>query len=292
MLEKHKFSYYNGNIKDSTVIGITNLAEMFNAIVNTDDKTLAVLREIRSTTDATHKARLKTRLKGYSPCVVCSGSRRYENITTFSGLLALDFDKLESVQYAMEFRDYLFNEYPFVYGTWLSSSGKGVRGIVRIPACTTIDEFKSRFSAIEQDLGVYQGFDTAPKNAVLPLFQSHDPDMKMRDDAVTYTKTYIPPLPPPKQRIPIVVDSKVTKKVIDIVTSAIDKIDDNGHPQLRGASYALGGYVGAGYIDEYEAVSLIENLIESNRYLSIKPEVYKTTARTMIKKGQHQPLYL
>jgi hypothetical protein len=291
-MENHKFSYYNGKIEDSRVMGTTNLRHMFNDIVTTDAKTIEMLREIRTTTDASHKARLKTRLKGYTPCVVCRRTRTYDNIERFSGLLGLDFDKLESVEYAKEFRDYLFNEYRFIYGTWLSSSGKGVRGIVHIPICTNVDEFKSRFWAIEQILGVYQGFDRAPQNAVLPLFQSHDPEMLIRDEAVMFTKMYNPPVPPPRPKIPITADSADMEKVIDIITSAIDKIGDNGHPQLRGASFALGGYIGAGYIGLYDAITLIDDLIDTNKYLSIKPAVYKKTARTMLNKGQSKPLYL
>lgn len=291
-MKQHKFSHYNGNIKDSRVMGTTNLYNMLCDIVNPDDKTVETLRKIRTTTDPTEKARLKTKLKGYTPCVICRKMRRYDDIESFSGLLALDFDKLDSAEYAIEFKEYLFNQYPYIYATWLSASGKGVRGIVKIPVCKTVDEYKAYYGGVEQELGVYTGFDIAPKNAVLPLFQSYDPNLLYRKEPTTFTRKYYEPEPVKQIRMPITANGKQHESVIKIITSAIDKIGDNGHPQLRGASVALGGYVGAGYIDYYDAVALIDELIDGNKYLKIKPGVYKKTARTMIKNGTKAPLYL
>jgi hypothetical protein len=82
------------------------------------------------------------------------------------------------------------------------------------------------------------------------------------------------------------------RHVINIVKKSISKITDNGHPQLRAIAYALGGYVGGGYIDYGSAVRVINDLIESNNYLSEKPKVYQRTAKEMIDKGQSQPLNL
>jgi hypothetical protein len=291
-MEKHTFSYFSGNIKDSITVGTTSLGRVIRDIARPDERTIDLIYKIRSTNDESEKARLKWKLKSYTPCIKVTKYRRYDNIEYFSGLLALDFDKLPSNEYAIEFKNYLFNEYPFIYATWLSSSGKGVRGFVHIQRPESVDHFKSIFNAIEQDLGIYDGFDPAPKNAVLPLFQSYDPNMLWRKEADKYTRTYIKPEPPRPEPMPVQVDDKTHQRIIEILKSAINKIDSNGHPQLRGASYALGGYVGAGYISHYDAISLIDNLIESNKYLSIKPAVYKQTARTMINKGQSQPLYL
>jgi len=54
----------------------------------------------------------------------------------------------------------------------------------------------------------------------------------------------------------------------------------------------LGGYVGANYIDYNDAITLINRLIDSQSYLSKKPDVYKKTAKTMIDKGINQPTYI
>ena len=83
-----------------------------------------------------------------------------------------------------------------------------------------------------------------------------------------------------------------TNNIEAIIRSAINKITDNGHPQLRGAAYALGGYISAGYISNDYAQSMIERLIDSNAYLVQKAPVYKKTAKEMLIKGQAQPLYL
>jgi hypothetical protein len=290
---KHQFSTFAGNIKDSEVKGTTDLIGLINDISNPDDFTQCLIDEIRSENDEDKRSKLKWMLKGYTPSVLLNERRKLDNVISYSGLMPLDFDKLESLEYAQEFKQYLFEQYPFIYASWLSSSGKGVRALVHIPVCESIDDYRQYFNGLahEHMMG-YTGFDKAPKNAVLPLFQSHDPDLLYRESAYIWSNKYTPPEPPPKQKIPIIGNDKNRISVQRLTQSAIDKIKDNGHPQLRGASFALGGYVGAGYIDEYDAIDMMDSMIESNNYLSTKHKVYKQTARDMIKSGQNKPLYL
>lgn len=291
-LNNHIHSVYTGNIKNSKPVKLHRLGHTLKDIKQPDEATKIQIELIRNEKDEDKRARLKWKLKAYTPAIVCHEYRRYENIVNFSGLLPLDFDKLPSWEYAIEFKQLLFDTYPYIYATWLSASGKGVRALVHIPIVDTPDQFKAHYRAIKRIMEVYIGFDIAPQNAVLPLFQSYDPDMLYRKEAEIFTKTYNDPIPPARPVVPVQCDDKQTKHVINIVTASINKITDNGHPQLRAASYALGGYIGAGYIDYMDAVSLIYNLIETNGYLKLKHTVYKQTAQTMLSKGQSQPLYL
>jgi hypothetical protein len=212
----------------------------------------------------------------------------------FSGLLSLDFDKLESVDYAKDFKHFLFDEYPFIYATWLSSSGKGVRAIVHIPKVESVDEFKLYYNALEsQEMMQYDGYDTAPKNPVLPLFQSYDPGLLYRKTAEQWTQK-TDPIKEPVYK-PMVLPDISDKDIMQImraIKSAIDSINDYGHPRLRAASFTLGGYVGANYILYNQAVDYMFDLIDSNAYLSKKANTYKRTAKEMIQKGINQPLYL
>jgi hypothetical protein len=293
-IHNHYHSVYPGNIKIAKPIGTQNLAGLINAIKTPEQKVIDTVELLRTETDPDKRQRLKTTLTGYTPCVLSGFGRKIVDILEFSGLIALDFDKLESVEYATEFRDYLFKEYPFIYATWLSSSGKGVRAIVRIPRVQTKMEFRSYFNGLaDKIMNGYIGHDMAPKNPVLPLFQSYDPELKYRETAESWTIKHVQPTPKPIEAYPLYRGtSEQERHVINIVNKAIDKIDDNGHPQLRAIAFALGGYVGAGYIDYYKAIDHINRLIESNSYLSTKSEVYKKTAQEMINKGQRQPLNL
>lgn len=287
-----RFQYYSANIKDSSPLGFVTLDEFFLAIQNPKPhirETFEKIREAELNGNATLKAELKMKLYSFTPAVILEGNRRYENIKSFTGLMPLDFDHLDP-QLAVELKHELFN-LPYIIATWLSASKCGVRALVNIPICQTVEEYKSYFHGIQHlsDIGKVINFDTAPKNAVLPLFLSHDPDILYGDcTAVWDTKYHLKTLPKITQ---YKYDANPTR-VHQIVRKSIDKITSNGHPQLRAAAFALGGYVGAGYIGQEEAETYICNLIDANAYLCQKPDVYKRTAQEMISKGTTQPLYL
>lgn len=285
------FQYYPANIKQSVPLGHCSLEYFVNAIRNPKTDTRAIFEAIRAAEEAGDmglKSQLKTRLYSFTPCAYVNGSRKYANITHWTGIAMLDWDHLDP-QYCEEFKTAIFNEYPFIVSAWISASRHGVRAIVCIPVCYSVEEFKHYFNALEQEFSIYHGWDRATKNCILPLFMSYDPNILYRQNPTQWAKKYIPPERPPVRQY-IVNDQ--TSRVEAIMVSAIRKITDNGHPQLRAAAYSLGGYVGAGYIDSDTAFAIISNLIRSNAYLSQKPDVYTRTAKTMIDKGSQTPLYL
>lgn len=296
-IHNHFFSMYRGKIHKPEPIGTINLYNFIQDISNPDDATIKLVDKIRNTTDKTEKSKLKTNLTAYTPCVLCTDGRSYNHIHEFSGLMTVDFDKLPTKDYAKDVRKFLMAEYPSVYCSWLSASGLGVRALIHIDIPKSIDDFKLMFQAFKhyhiEDYEIIDYFDNAPKNVVLPLFQSVDFDMLWRLKADMFTDRYIP-IQSVKQAIPPIrhPENDEQRHVENIVKSAISKINDNGHPQLRATAFVLGGYVGGGYIDQFTAIDLIDSLINSNQYLSIKPDVYKTTARQMIQQGISKPLYL
>jgi hypothetical protein len=88
-----------------------------------------------------------------------------------------------------------------------------------------------------------------------------------------------------------IIDDK-TSVIEKIIAKRINTITDTGHIILRATSYLLGGFVGANYIDYNDAISLINNLIDSQSYLSKKSSIYKVTAKQMVDKGLNFPTYL
>jgi len=140
----------------------------------------------------------------------------------------------------------------------------------------------------------YNGFDSSGQNCVLPLFQSMDRDM------------YVNPFPFKwidkgfkrnnfETIKPIQVEYSGDKRestIIKIINSGIDKIIDNGHPQLRSACLAIGGYVATGYIDYSTALGEIYNRIDANGYLKKGLSGYKKTAKQMVDLGMTKPLTL
>jgi len=285
------FNYYEADIKRSTPLGSVTLDYLINAIRTPKKDIRNVFEQIRiaeECKDMATKQALKSKLYSFTPCVYVNGPRKYANIQHWTGLLVLDFDHLES-DVAVEFKEYLFNEYKCIITAWLSASRHGVRALVKIPVCTSVDEFKHYFAGIERHLNCYNGFDTAPKNCILPMFISYDADILHRNDAQTWSTKHIEIIPPPVKQY--IVDDK-TSVIEKIIAKRINTITDTGHIILRATSYLLGGYVGANYIDYNDAIALINNLIDSQSYLSKKPDVYKTTAKQMVDKGLNFPTYL
>lgn len=288
-----RFSYCIGNIMSAKVRGDVSLCIWLNRIRTPSQKMVDAISLVRKARNEAEKSEYKSKLPSVTPATYFDkgSSRRYDNIKGFTGIAMLDFDKIEN---APEFRDYLFDTYEFIVASWLSSSGKGCRAIVRIPVSKSTDEFKLRFKAIEKVFRQYYGFDTATKNCVLPLYYSIDAEIKFN---LHRNEVFTDIVSPPPITEPAPVDWKKpseykAKWAMSNTEKAIGKITDNGHPQLVKAASALGGYVGAGYLNESEAIGFINALIDSNAYLSIKPDVYKKTAIQMIKKGQLNPLTL
>ncbi|MBA3970948.1 MAG: hypothetical protein H0X46_02175 [Bacteroidetes bacterium] len=290
-MNKVIFNYYEADIKKSIPLGSVDLCYLLNAIKNPKKDIEHIFLQIRDAEekkDLKSKQELKSKLYSFTPCVIVKGSRRYLNIVSFTSLLVLDFDHL-ATEYAIRFKKALFDKYPFIIAAWLSASQHGVRALVKIPICESVEEFKARFAAIENDLSDYNGFDTAPKNCILPMFISYDKDLLHRNDATTYTKKFFQIVRPPVVQYIITEKASIVEKII---YNKIQTITDSGHIILRATAYLLGGYVGANYIEYNTALNAIYNMIDAHFYLRQKSAVYKKTAKTMIDKGILVPTYL
>lgn len=291
------FQYYGSDIRNTTPLGCVSLDYWIKSMKNPKPEFKDIFEKIEIASLSNNKAEkdeLKRHLYFFTPAVLVNNKRRYSDINRFTGLLTIDFDGLE-LDYAKEFKEALFKEYKFIICSWLSASKKGVRALIKIPISKNVNEFKSYYNAIREELSIYNGFDIATQNAVLPMFMSYDTNILVRENYTEWTRKYIAPEPLKVQQYFV---SESNSNIEKIIISAINKITSNGHPQLRAVSFALGGYISAGYISESSAIELIENCINSNAYLSRKhnglqmADVYKTTAKTMIINGQFKPLFI
>lgn len=296
---KTTFQYYKANIKESTPLGIISLDRFIKAIKDPLENIKEVFDKIHQAEldeDWTLKSDLKTQLYSFTPAVYVIGRRQYSDIHNFTGLMPLDFDHLENREYAEQFRDYLFNEYPFIVSSWLSASGLGVRALVRIPLVENVVEYKQFFEGLKQwGFGDYVGFDIAPKNAVLPLFLSYDKDIKFRsfNDAAEWNIIFIEPEP---EKVAVrdgyVAEQGIERRIGAIIDSAINKIVTDGHPQIRSIAVIAGGYVGSGVVSYEWARDYLYNAVDSNAYLRAKSRVYKKTVLDMLEYGRKFPKYL
>lgn len=288
------FQYYSPDIQQVRPLGVLTLWQLLKSIESPKGDMRKTFELLRTTDDKALRSELKKKLFALTPAVVVGEKRAYAHIKHFTGLMPIDFDNL-STDEAQNIKTHLTKECPFTIAIWLSPSGAGVRALVKIPIVQTVEQYKELFHGFERScFGGFKGFDIAPQNPVLPMFLSYDPQIQVihPDDVKTWESTYKPK--PTQPKITYKSDD-LSGKVYNIISKIIDNIDDNGHPQVRAASYALGGYVGAGYIGYNSAINMIDQLIDSNHYLTTKHSSstgYKKTAKQMIDKGFNFPLTL
>lgn len=292
-----EFPYYPAHVNSKKPLGTVTLEEFINANKNPNEHIKNIFNQIAAA-EIAGNTKLKAELKQnnlfyFTPCVRTDNEGRgYVNVTGFNGIAVLDFDHIDNAE---DFKQFVFDTYKFVICAFLSPSKKGVKFLVKIPKVNTVDEFKEYYFGLALEFEQYNGFDGTGQNCVLPLFLSYDPQLLQRSYADTWTKrgkkinAFLP-----SDYAPVVIESTGDDKehVKRIIMSAIDKIVDNGHPQLRAAAVTLGGYIATGYIDKNEGVNFINQLIQNNSYLKKGISGYQKTAATAIDKGMLSQLFL
>ncbi len=289
------FQYYQNDIHSSKPAGWVSLRQFIEANKHPKPHIQELFNQIAyysTIGDNETRAKLKERLFSFTPCVQLKGNRRYVNIAKFTGLLVLDFDKISN---AKDFKDYLFAEYTSIICAWLSPSKMGVKAIVNIPEVFTTDQFKEFYFGIAGEMWQYNGFDGSGQNCVLPLFQSIDSEMHVRENPTIWVKKGVKLdnfTASEVKHNPVTCSQETEKRIIKVINTGIDKIIDNGHPQLRGVCIAVGGYIANNYIGYNDAINQIYNRIESNSYLKKGIPGYKRTAEWAINIGLSKPLDL
>jgi hypothetical protein len=289
-----RFQYYANNAEKPEPLGYITLDKFINSIKAPKESTQLLLEQIAQASadnDMKRKAELKRGLYAFTPCVNLKGGRGYKDIISFTGLTVLDFD---GIDYAYEFKQFLFETYSSIIAAWVSPSKRGVKALVKIPVVGTIEEYKEYFYGLASEMQVYKGFDDSNKNAVLILFIGYDPNILIRTDYTTwdikgsqindFDKAQIIPIPDIKPT------SAQSQWVVDSFCKTVNGINNEAHPQIRNASVALGGYVASNYLGYYEAVNLAKSLISQNAYMQKGISGYQKTAVQSINIGLTRPL--
>ena len=289
-----EFSVYSGGIYETTPIQTANLGSFLELTSAPTADLVSLLADIKNAAaiqDEAAKEKLKKKLPYFTPAVIGT-YRNKDSIVRFTGLMPLDFDS-KNVPAPRLLKHELF-ERPYIIAAWLSSSQKGVHALAYIPTVESIKQYKALYWGLHNELKID---DVAMQVCVQPFYYSSDPAILIRHEGVKqWTKTGINKkafeyTPPVKYR-PIQSTSADVQRIEKICQTAIDKITDNGHPQLVRIAAALGGYVGAGYLSQTDANGMICGMIRANGYLSQKPRTYERTASEMIQKGATKPIYL
>ncbi|MFV0377282.1 MAG: BT4734/BF3469 family protein [Mangrovibacterium sp.] len=287
------FQYYSGNINDASPKRFVSLSTLIEKIRLPQQQTRDLLQRIeqaRKEGNEVLKRELKQHLPAFTPCAVVKDWRCYKNIQSFTGLLVLDFDKVEN---AADLKHHVFDSYEWIIAAWLSPSGNGFKAVCSIPIVQDVDDFKRYFRGIQkavEDEGI-PGLDPVGQNPVQLLFFGSDADILRRSNFATFREPLSKPTAKPADK-PVFVATGATRQGKAIQTwynNAISRIYDNGHPQVVRHSSLLGGFVASGYLSRYEAETIASEAISHNVYLRKDPKCYIKTAIQQIEWGMSRP---
>lgn len=298
-LKQIKFQYYNSDIRSTKALGTLSLYDLLYSIKNPKDEIVEIFKQIEKAAEAGDKklkAKLKEGLYFMNPCIMTDGKGRgYENIVSWTSLLIIDVDNLDK-DFAIELKQHLFETYPFVIASMLSSSRAGVKAIIHIPQCFSVDEFKSYFYGLMDEWQYYKNIDTTSKNCSLPFYLTYDRELLYRTDATQWTGKGIQIdefTPYEGEIIPV---ENVSDEDIEFIKNILRKmyssITDTGHLIVRNSGLICGGYVSAYGLDIDEMRDFLFELIDDTPYLQKSLKTYKKTVSDMILRGMQAPLYL
>ncbi|MDC1362670.1 hypothetical protein N8229_01350 [Flavobacteriaceae bacterium] len=224
-----------------------------------------------------------------------SKGRKHEHIESYTGMAFIDVD---DCTHPKEVKN-LFKAIDCTLACWYSSSGN-VHALIKIPICTTKDEFKRRYTLLASDLrheiGSWGHLDGITTNPTQLAFMSSDADIYINDAPTTYNGIY---MPTPKKVVRMLKFQKYsdasTNWCIDKAQLWFNGIDINGYPQVLKYAHTIGGWSASGKIEESLAKETIKQLINSNQYLNSKDssgslETYLTGAMASFNKGLENPL--
>lgn len=106
-------------------------------------------------------------------------TRSASGLIQHSGFITLDFDKLNSIEEAIELRDSIRSD-EYVYAAWISPSGKGIKVLVKIPAVPA--NHRAYFEALEKHFD-HSSWDKSGSDVSRFCFESYDPDMYVNPDS-------------------------------------------------------------------------------------------------------------
>lgn len=287
-----RFSYYPANIAITEPLGEISLYDYLYAIKNPKPHILEVFKEIEKASlegNKKLKAKLKEKLFYFTPCIKTDGlGRCYENIIEWNEILILDFDNLE-LEFAVEFKEYLFKTYSCFIAVFLSASKCGIKALVRIPKCSSVDEFKAYFYGIASVMQEYKGFDSSSKNCSLPNFLTYDPDLFYRLDATVWDKIGIQVDEFKVSEEPLEELTDINPKDVEGIKLMLQRmmakidVEQQGHLILRNTSLIAGGLTR--YIPMDEMQEYMFELIDNSSYLQKGLHGYRKTCMQMLKLG-------
>jgi hypothetical protein len=157
------------------------IEDVFDRIKRGNNRHL--IEQIRKEDNKTKRDFLKKRLLWI--CFSGQFSRRNnESIIEHSGYICLDFDQIPDKEIGIWRKKLQAN--PHTVACFTSPSGNGLKAIWRVPVCRTNEEHNRRFESIATQFADCRYFDHNVKGWSRVCFESYDPMIFTRKDAIVY----------------------------------------------------------------------------------------------------------
>ncbi len=192
----------------------------------------------------------------------------------YTDKLLFDFDNLEDVTKAKE----KLKSLPGAYLVFVSPSGNGIKAVFQLGRhIKDIDDYKQAYETFAESLEVNTGL--IPDKTCDPrrlCFLSHDKELFFNPDAkpicIPIKQVYRAEtaLLKPVYRAKTTLCAKIAysdkeQNIIAIISSIVRRSKPGNRHQCRlKAGYSLGGYIGAGEIEEQKALNALIPIIQRN----------------------------
>jgi hypothetical protein len=151
-------------------------------IIKTGEGIKAKIQALRAETDETKRVAIKKELPAITPSALFDGARKIENLRAYSGILALDFDKVENLT---EKKKELTKD-PYCFIVSLSPSGKGLKVLVNVETNKTkhLESFRVISSYFQNKYNLTA--DPSCKDITRLMFLTYDENAFVNENAKEY----------------------------------------------------------------------------------------------------------
>lgn len=226
------------------------------------------------------------------------GGTKNEHFSESNGLFHIDIDGIDNptaVKWSMA------HEIPEIYALWLSPSGNGLKGLLRIPDdfIRNDADFKKAFAQIEAYLAAYDvAIDKACKDVRRLCFVGCDADIYINHNAPAFMFDMAQWNAKPSAKLPQKQTNNSTvnsgRVYIDRCANIIMTATSGGyhHARLRAGKLA-GGFIAAGIVNESEVMQALSQASDSiSAQYGDSAEVIQREQKTIydaIQHGKGQP---
>lgn len=150
-------------------------------------KSKDIIEKIRTSTDKAERDALKKKL----PCILFAGEfseRNIKGLIKHSGVMIIDLDNFENEKVLKSQTDLLKNN-KYIYSVFLSPSGNGIKGLVKIPPCSAKEHTKY-FKQFQKEFD-YAYFDMANSDVSRVCFESYDSEIYINKECELYNPKLI-----------------------------------------------------------------------------------------------------